>query len=121
MCKKAHYRKPSLESQPTSRHRVQRNDRIDFKVYDFCEYPSCRMQTIKSFPIACLSFPSTKSMSCTDCPASLTKTERNVVHGCTVPVAIHLILQLGYFKAKRRFFDYDHDAVRDDLHYIMGR
>src|SRR5204863_6610128 len=33
--------------------------------------------------------------------------------------AIHLTLQLGYFKAKRRFFVYDQETVLDDLRYII--
>jgi hypothetical protein len=33
----------------------------------------------------------------------------------------HFILQLGYFKAKRQFFVYTNDAVREDLRHILGR
>jgi len=39
----------------------------------------------------------------------------------TTPVAVHLILQLGYFKAKHQFFQYNHEAVHDDLRHILGR
>jgi hypothetical protein len=34
-------------------------------------------------------------------------------------VAVHLNLQLGYFKAKRQFFIYQQDAVLKDLNYIL--
>jgi TnpA family transposase len=37
----------------------------------------------------------------------------------TVSVAVHLTLQLGYFKAKRQFFSYQQDAVIEDLNYIL--
>ncbi|WP_332775299.1 DUF4158 domain-containing protein [Polaromonas sp.] len=40
-----------------------------------------------------------------------------VIH--TVSVAVHLVLQLGYFKAKRQFFAYEPDTVIDDLRYIV--
>lgn len=40
----------------------------------------------------------------------------------TFSVAAHLILQLGYFKAKRQFFAYTLDAtVLEDLHYIVAQ
>jgi len=39
----------------------------------------------------------------------------------TVSVAVHLTLQLGYFKAKRQFFVYKQDAVLEDLNYILKR
>src|SRR5690242_5626714 len=35
--------------------------------------------------------------------------------------APHFILQLGYFKAKRLFFLYTQEQVRDDLQYILQR
>ena len=35
--------------------------------------------------------------------------------------AVHLILQLGYFKAKRQFFVYAREAVREDLEHILRR
>jgi TnpA family transposase len=37
----------------------------------------------------------------------------------TTSAAVHLTLQLGYFKAKRRFFVYDRETVLDDLRYIL--
>ena len=39
----------------------------------------------------------------------------------TASVAMHLILQLGYFKAKSQFFVYEQRAVLEDLDYIIGR
>jgi hypothetical protein len=35
--------------------------------------------------------------------------------------AMHLALQIGYFKAKRQFFVYDLEAVRTDLQYLLSR
>lgn len=37
----------------------------------------------------------------------------------TMSAAVHLTLQLGYFKAKRQFFVYEQEAVIEDLRYIM--
>lgn len=37
----------------------------------------------------------------------------------TASVAVHLILQLGYFKAKRQFFLYEFDDVADDIAFIL--
>ena len=37
----------------------------------------------------------------------------------TTSTAAHLVLQLGYFKAKRQFFVYDRNAVLDDLRHIL--
>lgn len=34
---------------------------------------------------------------------------------------VFLILQLGYFKAKRQFFDVDTDTVREDIDHIVAR
>lgn len=50
----------------------------------------------------------------------LSITERDVVN-CThtASVAIHLVLQLGYFKAKRRFFVYEVNQIQDDLAYVV--
>ena len=46
--------------------------------------------------------------------------ERELVDGVfTISVAVHLVLQFGYFKAKRQFFVYDLQAVEDDLQYIL--
>ena len=41
----------------------------------------------------------------------------NRIH--TAAVAIHLALQLGYFKAKRRFFVYEPEQVEDDYGFVM--
>ena len=38
----------------------------------------------------------------------------------TASVAMHWILQLGYFKAKSQFFVYEERAVWQDLGYIIG-
>lgn len=48
--------------------------------------------------------------------------ERELVGGVfTFSVAVHLILQLGYFKAKRQFFVYSLDAVAEDVAHIVQR
>lgn len=50
----------------------------------------------------------------------LSVTEReavNAVHSASV--SVHLILQIGYFKAKRQFFIYEQDAVQEDLRYVL--
>jgi len=39
----------------------------------------------------------------------------------TTSAAVHLTLQLGYFKASRRFFVYTREAVREDLEHIRRR
>jgi len=39
----------------------------------------------------------------------------------TTSAAVHLTLQLGYFKANRRFFVYTREAVREDLEHIRHR
>ena len=39
----------------------------------------------------------------------------------TSSAAVHLALQLGYFKAKRQFFVYQREAVLDDLDYILQK
>lgn len=50
----------------------------------------------------------------------LSTAEREVIATVrTVSVAVHLTLQLGYFKAKRQFFNYQQDAVIEDLNYIL--
>ena len=52
----------------------------------------------------------------------LSPTERELADGVfTISVAVHLVLQLGYFKAKRQFFVYSLDAVEDDLEHILRR
>jgi TnpA family transposase len=47
--------------------------------------------------------------------------EREAVDVHTPSVAAHLILQLGYFKAKQQFFNYSLDNVGNDLHHIQAR
>lgn len=39
----------------------------------------------------------------------------------TASVAVHLILQLGYFKAKRQFFLYEMGEVREDIAHLLER
>jgi len=52
----------------------------------------------------------------------LSPAERDLVDSVyTTSVAVHLILQLGYFKAKRQFFVYAHEAVFDDLEHLRHR
>ena len=52
----------------------------------------------------------------------LSPAERELVDGVfTISVAVHLVLQMGYFKAKRQFFIYTLDAVREDLRHILRR
>ena len=52
----------------------------------------------------------------------LNPAERDLVDGVhTISVAAHLVLQLGYFKAKRQFFVYALEAVTDDLGHVLRR
>jgi TnpA family transposase len=52
----------------------------------------------------------------------LSPAERDLVDGIfTLSVAVHLILQLGYFKAKRQFFVYKLESVMDDAEHILER
>jgi TnpA family transposase len=52
----------------------------------------------------------------------LSPTERDLVDGVfTISVSVHLILQLGYFKAKRQFFAYDLSSVAGDVEHILQR
>jgi hypothetical protein len=52
----------------------------------------------------------------------LSPEERKLVDDVvTLSVAAHLVLQLGYFKAKRQFFVYALTAVADDLEHILRR
>lgn len=39
----------------------------------------------------------------------------------TSSVAIHLILQIGYFKAKHQFFTCQYEKISEDLQYIHQR
>jgi Domain of unknown function (DUF4158) len=52
---------------------------------------------------------------------TLSAPERAAVDAHTTSVAVHLTLQLGYFKAKWQLFSYQPDAVSDDLCYILAR
>ena len=52
---------------------------------------------------------------------TLSAPERAAVEAHTTSVAVHLTLQLGYFKAKWQLFSYEPDAVSDDLRYILAR
>ena len=47
--------------------------------------------------------------------------EQQLVRARTLPVALHLVLQLGYFKARFQFFTCDPPAIADDLRYILAR
>lgn len=51
----------------------------------------------------------------------LSEAEQQLVRSRTTSVAAHLSLQLGYFKAKYQFFDYDQEIVQDDLRHILAR
>jgi TnpA family transposase len=52
----------------------------------------------------------------------LSPAERELVDGVfTISVSVHLVLQLGYFKAKRQFFVYAVEVVADDLEHILRR
>ena len=52
----------------------------------------------------------------------LSPAELELVEGVvTISVAVHLILQLGYFKAKRQFFVYELGAVMEDAGHILRR
>jgi hypothetical protein len=52
----------------------------------------------------------------------LNPAERDLVDSVhTISVAVHLILQLGHFKAKRQFFVYLREDVLDDLEHIRQR
>ena len=45
----------------------------------------------------------------------LSDPERDAADSHTFSVAVHLILQFGYFKGKRQFFNYEQDSVLEDL------
>jgi hypothetical protein len=52
----------------------------------------------------------------------LSPAERKLVDGVfTISVAVHLVLQLGYFKAKRQFFVYGLNSVMEDVDHILQR
>jgi hypothetical protein len=47
------------------------------------------------------------------------QTAVDAVH--TRVAAVHMVLQLGYFKAKRQFFIYDPETVGDDIRHILNQ
>lgn len=47
--------------------------------------------------------------------------EKMVVEARTFSVGIYLALELGYFKAKRQFFNFDQDEVLADLRHLVER
>jgi hypothetical protein len=52
----------------------------------------------------------------------LSRTERRLVDRVrTMSAAVHLILQLGYFKAKSQFFALAREAVMGDLDHVLRR
>lgn len=52
----------------------------------------------------------------------LSPAERDAVDAVhTDAAAVHMVLQLGYFKAKRQFFIYEPETVCDDLRHITKR
>jgi Domain of unknown function (DUF4158) len=51
----------------------------------------------------------------------LSTAEQEAIQACTFPVAVHFVLQLGYFKAKQQFFVYEEKAVWEDLRHIVER
>ncbi len=52
----------------------------------------------------------------------LSPAERDAVDAVhTDAAAVHMVLQLGYFKAKRQFFVYDPETVCDDIGHIIKR
>ena len=52
----------------------------------------------------------------------LSLTERELVDGVfTISVTVHLVLQLGYFKAKRQFYAYSVEEVTEDVKHILRR
>ncbi len=52
----------------------------------------------------------------------LSPAEHNLVDSVfTISVAVHLVLQLGYFKAKRQFYAYSVDEVTEDVEHILRR
>lgn len=48
-------------------------------------------------------------------------TELNVIATKTFSVGVYLALELGYFKAKRQFFNFDQPMVIGDLQYLIER
>ncbi len=53
---------------------------------------------------------------------TLTASEHGAVDHCrSVRTKIHLLLHLGYFRARQRFFRFELQAVRDDVDYLRRR
>jgi hypothetical protein len=53
---------------------------------------------------------------------ALSPAERDLVDSVyTISVAVHLIVQLAYFKAKRQFFVYARETVKDDVGHVLHR
>lgn len=51
---------------------------------------------------------------------ALDETERNVLETIDhIPTKIHFILSLGHFKAKQRFFQYNHSSIEKDVKCII--
>jgi Domain of unknown function (DUF4158) len=51
----------------------------------------------------------------------LSAVEQEAVSAYTFAVAVHFVLQLGYFKAKQQFFVYEQGAILKDLRHIVER
>jgi len=53
---------------------------------------------------------------------SLTDVERDALNAIQdIPTKIHFMLQLGYFKAKQRLFQYDYESVASDVKFITSK
>jgi hypothetical protein len=51
----------------------------------------------------------------------LSAAETEAVESRTASVGAHLVLELGYFKAKRQFFTFEPETVVDDLRHVLAR
>ncbi|EIL96198.1 DUF4158 domain-containing protein [Rhodanobacter sp. 115] len=51
----------------------------------------------------------------------LNASEQAAVAALRGSTGVYLVLQLGYFKAKRQFFDVERDDVRGDVLHILTR
>ena len=49
----------------------------------------------------------------------LSESERAAVDALLPETALHFVLHIGYFKAKRQFFVYDIETVRDDALHVL--
>ncbi|MDT9091661.1 DUF4158 domain-containing protein, partial [Escherichia coli] len=47
--------------------------------------------------------------------------EKAAVEARYTSVAIHMTLELGYFKAKRQFFVFEPSMVTDDLQFVIAK